>query len=286
MKTVILAGGLGTRLAEETSLRPKPMVEIGGIPILVHVMSIYHSHGFRDFLIACGYKGEYIKDYFSNFQIRNSDWSLNLQDGSKKIVRADLPDWEVAPIDTGSNTMTGGRIRRLEPLIGNERFMATYGDGVANIDISELVDFHQSHGCLATITAVHPPARFGCLDLDGGVVRSFAEKPQTSEGWINGGFFVFEPEVFDYLDGDSCVLEKSPLERLSKDGQLRAFCHNGFWQPMDTLREKQMLEEMWNSNKAPWKGTQDDNFFGGLSRQKGSSDRTYRFQGSVVRKVA
>jgi glucose-1-phosphate cytidylyltransferase len=164
--------------------------------------------------------------------------------------------------------------------------MATYGDGVANIDIAELVDFHQSHGCLATITAVHPPARFGCLDLDGGVVRSFAEKPQTSEGWINGGFFVFEPEVFDYLDGDSCVLEKSPLERLSKDGQLRAYCHNGFWQPMDTLREKQMLEEMWTSNKAPWKGTQDDNFFGGLSRQKSSSDRTYRFQGPVVRKVA
>ncbi len=286
MKTVILAGGLGTRLAEETTVRPKPMVEIGGIPILVHVMSIYHRFGFRDFLVACGYKGEYIKDYFSNFQIRNSDWSLNLVDGSKKIVRAHLPDWVVSPIDTGSRSMTGGRIRRLESLIGNHRFMATYGDGVADIDVAELVSFHESHGCIATVSAVHPPARFGCLDIADGVVQSFAEKPQTSEGWINGGFFVFEPEIFDYLDGDDCILEKSPLERLSKEGQLRAYCHNGFWQPMDTLREKQLLEELWSSNKAPWKGIQDDDFFRGLSRQTGHGDRTYRFQGPVARRVA
>ncbi|MEZ6137467.1 MAG: glucose-1-phosphate cytidylyltransferase [Pirellulaceae bacterium] len=286
MKTVILAGGFGTRLAEETHLRPKPMVEVGGIPLLVHVMSIYHLHGFSDFLIACGYKGECIKEYFANFQICNSDWALNLRDGTRRVVRAHVPNWDVAPIDTGLNTLTGGRIARLQSLIGNETFMVTYGDGVSDVDITRLVEFHKSHGRLATITAVHPPARFGCLEIEAEQVTRFAEKPQTSEGWINGGFFVFEPEVFDYLNGDSCVLEKTPLERLSNDGQLMAYQHDGFWQPMDTVREKMLLEELWAKNTAPWRGTNDDDFFRGLSRQEGTRDRTDRLQRPVVRKVA
>lgn len=286
MKTIILAGGLGTRLAEETSIRPKPMVEIGGVPILVHIMSIYGAYGFDDFLVACGYKGEYIKEYFAQFQIRHSDWSINLRDGSRTVVRKHVPDWVVSPIDTGARTMTGGRIRRLAPMLDNETFMVTYGDGVADIDVSALLDFHRSHGRLATVTAVHPPARFGCLEIDGGQVRSFAEKPQTAEGWINGGFFVFEPGVLDYLGDDECVLEKSPLERLSREGQLMAYHHDGFWQPMDTIREKQMLEDLWNAHKAPWKVWDDERSFEGLSRQKGFGHRDNGVQGAVALKVA
>jgi glucose-1-phosphate cytidylyltransferase len=258
LQVILLAGGLGTRLAEETQVRPKPMVEIGGVPILVHIMSTYHAHGFRDFLVACGYRGEFIKEYFANFHIRNSDWSISLRDGGKTIHRSYLPDWSVGVVDTGLNTMTGGRIRRLRPFVGDETFMVTYGDGVADVDISALLKFHRAHGRLATVTAVHPPARFGCLEISADEVQRFAEKPQTSEGWINGGFLVFEPEVFDYLDDDATILEKGPLERLAQERQLMAFRHHGFWQPMDTLREKQLLEQLWENNQAPWKVWNDD----------------------------
>lgn len=287
MRVIVLAGGLGTRLAEETQLRPKPMVEIGGVPILVHIMSIYHAHGLQDFIVACGYRGEFIKEYFANFHIRNSDWSVNLRDGGMTVHRSYLPAWNVAVVDTGSQTMTGGRIKRLRSWIGDEPFMVTYGDGVADVDVAALLDFHRSHGRLATVTAVHPPARFGCLEMEGGLVRGFSEKPQTSEGWINGGFFVFEPEVFDYLDDDATVLERTPLERLSRDGQLMAFRHEGFWQPMDTLREKQLLEKLWQDNQAPWKVWDDDNDFPrALSRRAGAGDRPHGLQGTMARKVA
>ncbi|QDT64271.1 glucose-1-phosphate cytidylyltransferase [Calycomorphotria hydatis] len=286
MKTIILAGGLGTRLSEETSLRPKPMVEIGGVPILVHIMSIYGAYGCRDFLVACGYKGEYIKEYFSQFQIRHSDWSVNLKDGSRTILRKQLPDWNVSPVDTGNRTMTGGRILRLGEIVEDETFMVTYGDGVADVNIEKLLEFHHSHGRLATVTAVHPPARFGCLRIEDGEVSKFAEKPQTAEGWINGGFFVFEPGVLRYLDGDDCVLEKGALERLSQDGELMAYQHDGFWQPMDTLREKHLLEDLWNSSNAPWKVWNDEQSFEGLSRQKGFGQRDHGVQGAVALQVA
>jgi len=255
MKVVILAGGRGTRFAEETSLRPKPMIEIGGKPILWHIMNIYASHGFNDFLVACGYKAELIKGYFSNFFMHNSDYVVNLKDGSCKILNSKKIDWEVGAIYTGIDTMTGGRILRLKEWLGNETFMVTYGDGVGNINIKKLLEYHKSHGKLATVTAVHPPSRFGGLVLgQNNVVEEFSEKSQIGEGWINGGFFVFEPECLDYIeDGDSTILEGKPLENLAKDNQLAAFLHDGFWQPMDMLREKQLLESLWCSGKAPWK---------------------------------
>jgi glucose-1-phosphate cytidylyltransferase len=253
MKVVILAGGMGSRLAEETVARPKPMVEIGGRPILWHIMNIYSGHGHRDFVVACGYKGEIIREYFHLFAIRNSDYLLHLRDGRVELIDARLPDWKVGVIDTGVNTMTGGRLLRLKRLIGSEPFMLTYGDGVGDIDVRALVDFHRSHGKLATVTAVRPPARFGGLSLDGDAVREFSEKPQTGEGWINGGFFVFEPQILDYITGDDTILERDPLERLSQEGQLMAFRHEGFWQPMDTIRDRQQLEQLWASGQAPWK---------------------------------
>jgi len=253
MKVLILAGGLGTRLAEETSARPKPMVEIGGKPMLWHIMSLYASHGFNDFLIACGYKGEMIKEYFHNYLVHNSDLFINLKDGSSKVANSAVPDWQIGLIDTGLHTLTGGRLRRLRSFLGNQTFMVTYGDGLADIDLKALVKFHRAHGKLATVTAVSPIARFGSLGLTGDRVTKFAEKPQTGEGWINGGFFVFEPRVLDYIAGDETTLEGEPLERLATDGQLMAYRHNGFWHPMDTLRDKQLLESLWASGKAPWK---------------------------------
>ena len=254
MQVIILAGGKGTRLAEETGTRPKPMVEVGGQPVLWHLMNIYAAHGYREFLLACGYKGEMIKEYFHNYAINHSDYIIDLKTGCREVIAPARLDWKVGVIDTGLETMTGGRIRRLQPLVGEAPFMATYGDGLGNVDIRALVAFHRAHGKLATVTAVRPPARFGELVMEGdGTVRSFAEKPQTGAGWINGGFFVFEPGVFEYLENDESILEREPMERLTREGQLRAFRHEGFWQPMDTLREKQLLETLWNSGEAPWK---------------------------------
>ena len=258
MKTVILAGGHGTRLAEETQLRPKPMVEIGGKPMLWHIMNIYASHGFREFLVACGYKGEMIKEYFHNIFIHSSDYVVDLKDGTLKVLNSSRTDWRVGVVDTGLHTLTGGRVARLRSWIGDEPFMLTYGDGLGNIDIRALVEFHRAHGRIATVTAVRPPARFGGLTLVGDAVANFSEKPQTDEGWINGGFFVFEPAIFDYIDGDEAILEREPLERLAQDQQLIAYRHEGFWQPMDTLREKQLLESLWTSGKAPWKTWETD----------------------------
>lgn len=253
MKVVILAGGLGSRLSEETVMRPKPMVEIGGKPLLWHIMGIYAAHGYRDFVVACGYKAEAIKEYFRNFYFINTDLVVNLRDGSASTLNSQSPDWRVTMVDTGLETQTGGRIRRLAPVLGSGTFMATYGDGLGDVDIPKLVAFHKAHGKLATVTAVRPPARFGGLVFRGDQVAEFTEKPQAAEGWINGGFFVLEPGVMDYLEGDDSIFERAPLENLARDGQLMAWRHTGFWQPMDTLREKQLLESLWASGRAPWK---------------------------------
>lgn len=256
MKTVILAGGLGSRLAEETTLRPKPMVEIGGRPILWHIMSIYGAQGHNEFVVALGYKGEFIKQYFLNFHALTADLTIDLATGAMVPRATTLTPWRVHLIDTGAHTQTGGRLLRLRELLKDDPcFMMTYGDGVANVDLAALLAFHAAHGKLATVTAVRPPARFGSLALrgDDDEVRSFAEKVQTDEGWINGGFFVLSRGVLDYIDGDDTVFELAPMERLARDGQLRAYRHTGFWQPMDVLREKQKLETLWNEGHAPWK---------------------------------
>jgi len=255
VKVVILAGGLGTRMGDETLLRPKPLIEIGGHPILWHIMNIYAAYGFDEFVIALGYRGDLIKDYFVNFEVRNSDFTIDLDTGRIDVLERRHPAWKVHLVDTGLETQTGGRLRRLRRLIGEERFMLTYGDGLARVDIRALVAFHESKGARATLTAVRPPARFGNIRLaaDGARIEDFAEKPQTDAGWINGGFFVFEPEIFDYIDGDSIALEREPFERLAADGGLYALQHDGFWQPMDTLRERRLLEELWDTGHAPWK---------------------------------
>jgi glucose-1-phosphate cytidylyltransferase len=253
MKVVILAGGLGTRLTEETETKPKPMVEIGGRPILWHIMKGYSSHGFREFAIALGYKGEVIKRYFLDYAKLQSNFTVNLASGD--VMRRDgaADDWTVHLSDTGLATMTGGRIKRLAALLGRETFLATYGDGVCNVDLQAVLAFHRAHGKLATITAVRPPARFGEMVFDGDRVAKFTEKPQVGEGWINGGFFVLEPQVFDYIAGDDTYFEREPLENLAADGQLMAYRHDGFWQCMDTLRDLRLLESLWATGKAPWK---------------------------------
>lgn len=253
MKVAILAGGFGTRLAEETEIRPKPMVEIGGRPMLWHIMQIYAAYGFRDFVIALGYKGEQIKKYMVDYCSLSSNLTVQLRAGRVQRSGGERPDWTVQLIDTGTSTQTGGRIRRLRPYLGGETFMLTWGDGVADIDIPRLLAFHRAHGKLATLTAVRPPARYGHLDLDGDQVAEFSEKPQAREGWINGAFFVLEPTVLDYIDGDQTVWEREPLERLAREGQLMAYRHDSYWQCMDTLREKHILEQLWQTNRAPWK---------------------------------
>ncbi len=253
MKVVILAGGLGTRLSEETSTRPKPMVEVGGRPMLWHIMHLYAAHGLNDFVLALGYKAEMVRSYFLSYHSVTRDLTVHLTDGKSTTHGESSEDWSIDLIDTGLETQTGGRLRRLRKWIGNETFCLTYGDGVSDVDIGKLVAFHKAHGKLATVTAVRPPARFGGLELKGDEVRAFAEKNQTSEGWINGGFFVLEPKVLDFIDGDATLWEKEPLERLAAGGHLRAFRHEGFWQPMDTLRDLRNLESLWAGGSPPWK---------------------------------
>ena len=253
MKCIILAGGYGTRLSEKTVDIPKPMVEIGEKPLLWHIMKIYSFYGFNEFIVTLGYKGEYIKNYFLNYYYLRNNLSINLGDGKIDIYEADREDWNVHLIDTGLDTQSGGRIKRVKEWIGNETFMMTYGDGVADINIKELVEFHRSHKKLATVSSVRPPARFGVMDLDGNTVNKFVEKSQIGEGWINGGFFVLEPEVFDYISEDnSTIFEREPLENLAKDNQLVAYKHRGFWHCMDTLRDVKLLNYLWESD-SPWK---------------------------------
>lgn len=253
MKVVILAGGLGTRLSEETDLKPKPMVTIGGKPILWHIMKLYSSFGFNEFIICLGYKGYVIKEYFANYFLHQSNVTFDLAENRMDIHQNFAEPWKVTLIDTGAETMTGGRVKRIEPYVGNETFLLTYGDGVADVDIPTLLAFHRESGKLVTVTATQPSGRFGALNLDeSGQVRSFQEKPAGDGAWINGGFFVMEPEVFNYIAGDSTVLERTPLETLAQSGQLAAYRHGGFWQPMDTLRDKNHLEDLWNKGNAPW----------------------------------
>ena len=253
MKAIILAGGFGTRLSEETTIRPKPMVEIGGKPILWHVMNIYAAHGINEFIIALGYKGEYIKEYFLNFYSINNDISIDLSTGEKTIYDGKQPKWKVHLIDTGLNTKTGGRLKRLSSWIDeDETFMFTYGDGVADIDVKELLAFHKSHGKLATVTTVRSPARFGRISFVGDEIRQFYEKSQEAEGWINGGFFVLHKKAIDYITDDASIWERNPIKGLTRDGQLMGYKHPGFWSCMDTLKEKNILEDLWKTGKAPW----------------------------------
>lgn len=255
MKVVILAGGFGTRISEETDLKPKPMVEIGEKPILWHIMKVYSHYGFNDFVICLGYKGYLIKEYFANYFIHQSDVTIDLKNNDTQVHGCTAEPWRVTLVDTGLKTMTGERIKRVQKYVENEPFMLTYGDGVADVDIRKLVEFHRSHGKYATVTAVQPEGRFGALDMNvsNDLVRSFLEKPSGDGVWVNGGFFVLEPNVFNFIKGNNTAWEMEPLERLAKEGQLVAFKHSGFWRPMDTLRDRRDLEDMWTSDKAKWK---------------------------------
>ncbi|HEX5707256.1 MAG TPA: glucose-1-phosphate cytidylyltransferase [Pyrinomonadaceae bacterium] len=253
MKAVILAGGVGSRLSEETAARPKPMVEVGGRPVLWHIMKIYSAHGIHDFIVCLGYKGYLIKEYFANYFLHMSDVTFDLAQNQMRVHQNFAEPWQVTLVDTGAETMTGGRLRRVRPYLeGEEAFCFTYGDGLADVDVTALVRFHREQGVLATVTAVQPPGRFGALVLEGSRVADFREKPE-GDGWINGGFFVLSPRVIDYIEGDETVWERAPMERLAREGELANYTHRGFWQPMDTLRDKNQLEEMWAAGRAPWK---------------------------------
>lgn len=253
MKAVILAGGLGTRISEETQIRPKPMVEIGGKPVLWHIMKIYAAHHVNDFVICLGYKGYMIKEYFANYFLHMSDVTFDMKDNRMDVHQRYAEPWRVTLVDTGDATMTGGRLKRARDYVGEETFCFTYGDGLSNVNVTELIAFHHEQGTTATVTAVQPPGRFGALDLKRARITGYREKPQGDGGWVNGGFFVLSPKVLDYIEGDSTVWEREPLERLAREGELSAFRHPGFWQPMDTLRDRNLLEDLWASNRAPWK---------------------------------
>ncbi|MFM8791531.1 MAG: glucose-1-phosphate cytidylyltransferase [Solirubrobacterales bacterium] len=253
MKAVILAGGLGSRLSEETTLKPKPMVEIGGMPILWHIMKGYASHGISEFVVCLGYRGYVIKEWFANYSLHTTDVTFDLGAGTMEVLRSETEPWKVTLVDTGEGTMTGGRIKRVMDQVGDETFCLTYGDGLSDLDIGELVNFHREGGKLATVTAIQPPGRFGALDIEGNEVLGFQEKPKGDGSWMNGGFFVLEPGVAEYIDGDDTVWEQGPMSRLAADGQMNAYRYTGFWQAMDTLRERNMLEELWAQGSPPWK---------------------------------
>ncbi|MGZ6005386.1 MAG: glucose-1-phosphate cytidylyltransferase [Candidatus Saccharimonadales bacterium] len=253
MKVVILAGGLGTRISEESNIRPKPMIEIGGKPVLWHIMKTYSAHGINEFVVCCGYRGYVIKEYFANYFLHMSDVTFDMQSNHMEIHQRHSEPWRVTLVDTGEETMTGGRIKRVADYLMGEDFCCTYGDGIGDINITELINFHKQHGKLSTVTATQPPGRFGALNLSGSDVVSFQEKPQGDGGWVNGGFFVLSPEVLDYIKDDHTIWEREPVEQLAKMGQMEAYFHSGFWQPMDTLRDKNYLEELWANGNAPWK---------------------------------
>ncbi len=253
MKAVILAGGLGTRISEESHLRPKPMIEIGGKPVLWHIMKIYSAYGLNDFIICLGYKGYMVKEYFSNYFLHTSDVTIDIGNNSIEVHQNSAESWRVTLLDTGVDTMTGGRLKRVRDYLGDEDFCFTYGDGISDVNITELIAFHERQDALATVTAIQLPGRFGALKIDNGSVSGFEEKPQGDSGWINGGFFVLSPKVLEYIDGDETIWEREPLEKLATQGQLSAFSHRGFWLPMDTMRDKTRLEELWDAGHAPWK---------------------------------